>query len=188
MDYILIPFISLKLKNGKKVWIDAYFTKKLNEDFRIASLIRGNIEEVEVQVRMENTENGKKTEGCKLEKILRASEVRGLILETLDRVNSRLEKVKSERGKSYARWNLLRVLFIPFGWSKRIKEDEDRSSFQRELIYSQEILEVLSSATPAYETTYFKLDIVNGVPADKVYERLYKIDPGFKDAFDEIVS
>ncbi len=183
MDYILIPFISFKLENGKKVWIDAFFTKKLSEDFRMVSLIRGT-------VKGEDDKNMeiKSKEGYKLEKILKPSEVGELISKTLESLNSQLEHVKSERGKSYAKWNLLRVLFVPFGWSKRIKEDEVKSGFQRELIYSGEILKALSSATPTGEIAYFKLEIVNEKPADKIYKRLYKIDSGFREAFDEIIK
>jgi|GEM_PF-1693153 hypothetical protein len=186
MNYILVPFVSFRLKNGKKLWIDAYFTKKLSEEFRIASLIRSSIEGKEGKESEETEVTDEKS--YKLEKLLKPSEFKELVLGTLDKVNSQLKAVKSERGRYYARWNLLRVLFIPFGWSRKIKEDEARSGLQRELTYSEEILKAISSATPLGEVAYFRLKVIDGKPADRVYEKLYKIDQGFKDAFDEIVK
>jgi len=182
MDYILIPFISFQLKSGKKLWVDAYFTKKLSEEFRIASLIRGSIES---KIEEENEIDKR---GYKLEKLFESSELKELFLRTLGNVNSQLKIVKSERGKHYARWNLLRLLFIPFGWSRKIKEDEAKSALQRELMYSKEILKTISSAIPLDEVAYFRLEIIDGKPGDRVYETLYKIDLGFRSAFDKIAN
>lgn len=176
--HVLIPFILIKLKNGKEVWVDAYFSKKVAESFRIASLIRSDINLFE---------DIAEVEGPKLEPLLSPSEFRKLVEKTREEVEFRLNAIKSERGRHYAKWNRLRVLFIPFGWSRKIKEDEIKSSIQRELTFSKEILKAISSSIPLGEIGYFKMEIIGGKPGDKIYRKLYEIDPGFKESFDKIL-
>ena len=178
--HVLIPFLSLKLKNGRRVWIDAYFSKKLEKSFRIASLIRSDVDIF--------TEETDENDVVKLEPILSFPELKQIIAKILEEIDSKLNLIKSERGKHYAKWNLLRLLFIPFGWSRKIKEDEVRSSIQRELTYSKEILKAISSSSSGGEIEYFVMEVENGKPKDKVYRKLYEMDSGFKKSLDEMVN
>lgn len=178
--HITVPFISLKLKNGRTVWIDAYFSKKLNESFRIASLVRSDADLV--------FDLKESSDDLKLEPILSFTELKKIVTKTLEEINSRLNLIKSERGQHYARWNLLRILFIPFGWSRKIREDEIKSSMQRELTYSKEILKAISLSTSLEKIGYFIIEVENGKPKDRIYRKLYEIDSGFKKSFDEILK
>ena len=158
--------------------MDAYFSKKVAESFRIASLIRSDINLFE---------DTSEIEGLRLEPLLSPSEFRKLVERTKEEVELRLNAIKSERGRHYAKWNRLRVLFIPLGWSRKIREDEIKSGIQRELTYSKEILKVISSSTPFGKIGYFKMEVIDGKPRDKTYRKLYDIDLGFKESFNEIL-
>jgi hypothetical protein len=178
--HVLIPFISLKLENGREIWVDAYFSRKLDESFRIASLVRSG----DSIVSEPHLESG----DVELEPLLSSEELKKIVEGVVEEVNFRLSLIKSERGGHYAKWNLLRLLFIPFGWSKRIREDEIKSSVQRELTYSKEILETISSSIPLGKIGYFRMEIVDDKPVDRVYRKLYEIDSGFRKSFDEALN
>ncbi|AGK60412.1 hypothetical protein Asulf_00385 [Archaeoglobus sulfaticallidus PM70-1] len=174
MSEIFIPYISFQLRTGKRLWVDAYFSAKLDERFRIAGLIRESVERSYVN------------SALKLDAILSKDELARTFSEILTEVERKLKLVKIERGKRFGRWSFFRTLFLPFGHSKNLSQDERLSKMQIELMQSAEILRAVSDCTVLGDTGYISIKIKDGLPEDKIYRRLYELDEGFRKEFDEV--
>jgi hypothetical protein len=174
-----IPYLRFQLKNGNKIWVDAYFPAKLSNPFRIAGLIRSRVDSPSAH---ENKLDENKLDG------MSHSEILNFAFKALGNAKVELETVKRDRGLSYGRWSFLRLLFVPLGLRKKIVEDETRAKLQNELSQAIDILKILIEGKPDYGKGFVRLKLVDGVPVDAVYKELYKIDSGFRESVEELWS
>ena len=104
----------------------------------------------------------------------------------------------NERNKHMRRWNILRFLGIPLGYFKNLKKDEELAGRVRRVLLAISIVEhVLGIKGPAelenlsvepLGWTIFKLEVVDGKPADPVYAQLCEDDAGFRRALSKLLQ
>ncbi|AIF68476.1 hypothetical protein PAP_00145 [Palaeococcus pacificus DY20341] len=179
---IAIPYLIFEVK-GKEYMIDAYFSKKVERIERVSALIRP----FDRSLRRE-------CEGS-LEPLIKEEDLEGFLKEVFREVYELSgEKLKS-RLSHMRRWNIFRLLGLPTGYKRHLKEEEELAKENREALLALAILKnVLGIKSPKELENlhilvrgyrYYAVEIGESIynekgKEDKIYAQLLKIDESFK--------
>ncbi len=180
-----IPYLVFEV-NGNLYLIDAYFTKVVEKEERLAVLIRP----------YDMSIYSKEPHGQTLEPLLRMDELEGYLKKAFITSYERSGEKFNERLKHMRRWNIWRLLGIPTGHQRHIEKDEKLAEESREAMMAltifrkilgiKEIEEVDKISIHPIEYVYYDI-VLKGDEVfdrygkkDKIYTQLMMFDPSFK--------
>ncbi|WP_048150243.1 hypothetical protein [Palaeococcus ferrophilus] len=183
---VKVPFLVFEV-NGEEYAIDAHFSRRLSRVERISTLIRKrNFPE--------------SLPAGSLEALLGEDELedflKALYMEVAKLAGERID----DRMRHMRRWNLSRLLGLPTGFFRHVKEDEELAEKSREAMLSLAILKKVLGVKSAADLgevkvtvkglTHYRIsvDLEKGEVLDEkgkkdaVYSALLKMDEGFRRA------
>ena len=180
-----VPYLVFEV-NGNEYMIDAHFSKKLERIERISTLIRP----------IDRTLPETAEEPLPI--LLQKNEIEEFLKNLFIRVYERSGEKLDKRLRHMRKWNILRLIGIPTGFSRHVERDEQLAKENREAMFSLAILrKILGVKTPTElgkvkivpkEYLYYKIELRNGEifnekgEKDSIYTQLLEIDEGFREA------
>ena len=180
-----VPYLVFEV-NGKEYMIDAHFSKKLGRIERVSTLIRP----------MDRTLSETAEEPLPI--LLQKDEIEEFLKNLFLKIYERSGEKLDERLRHMRKWNILRLIGIPTGFSRHVEKEEQLAKENREAMFSLAILrKILGVKTPAELDKikiipkgylYYKIELRNEEvfnekgEKDSIYTQLLKIDGGFREA------
>ncbi|WP_324736544.1 hypothetical protein VFC49_05720 [Thermococcus sp. SY098] len=180
-----VPYLVFEV-NGKEYMIDAHFSRKLERIERVSTLIRP----------IDRTLS--KTAEAPLPILLQKNEIEGFLKNLFVEVYERSGEKLNKRLAHMRKWNILRLIGIPTGFSRHVEKDEQLAKENREAMLSLAILrKILGVKTPTEldkikivpkEYLYYRIELKNREifnekgEKDGIYTQLLEIDGGFRHA------